>query len=152
MPAAGNERPVGDGQWVNVVLRDGTEIRCRVARAREYAARVVLALASGTTRDDVARMKGARVLAGETALRAAPGGGGVAIAPEGLTVVDESGQVVGTVVERYWTGAHEVIEVARPDGGRLRLPLIEQVISAVDVEQGRLVVGDLAPYAVEDED
>jgi len=151
-PAPGYERAVGDGQWVSVILRDETQMRCRVATARAYAARTILTLAPGVTRDAVARMKGGRVLVGEDALPTDAGPWGSVAGSEGWTVVAESGRVLGTVVERYWTGAHEVIEVAREDGKTLRLPLIEQVVSAVAVDQGRLVVGDLAPYAVEDED
>jgi 16S rRNA processing protein RimM len=70
----------------------------------------------------------------------------------GLTVVGEGDAVLGTITELIETRANDVIEVAKPGGGSLLLPVIEQVIESVDLETGRVYVGDIAPYVVDDED
>ena len=58
---------------------------------------------------------------------------------EGLTVFDERGQTLGIVEEVLATGANEVYVVRGP-GGELLLPAIRDVILAIDLEAGTMVV------------
>jgi len=140
-------------EWIHIALADGTDMRCRVEACRaESADECVLRLAAGVTRDNVARAKGGTVFLLEEQAARGPEeayGPGAWI---GLAVFDESGCPLGIVTSIYETGANDVIEIRKHSGGTLRVPVIEPVIASVDIEQGRLVLGAIGPYAVEDED
>lgn len=151
-PALGREREFAGREWVRVVLQDRTEMRCRVADLRPGTGGFIMTLASGVTRDNVARMKGASVMIGLDEQNPRPDDAHHVSELVGLEVFDEAGECLGMVTEAYSAGANNVIEIERPGGGTMRLPAIEQVIAAVDVERGALVVRDIAPYVVEDED
>ncbi len=57
----------------------------------------------------------------------------------GLTVVDESGQPLGELVEIIETGANDVY-VVRGERGEILLPALRSVILEVDLERGVMVV------------
>ncbi len=57
-----------------------------------------------------------------------------------LTVVTEDGQELGKVREVLQTGANEVLVVQRPGQSDALIPVIRDVIAAMDVAQGRIVV------------
>ncbi len=138
--------------WVRVVLRAGTEMRCRVASVRVTETGILLALTPGVTRDTVARMKGgAIVLAREEVRRPAEGGYHVSEL-ENMEVFDEEGNFLGTVKQVYSAGANDVIEVEKPTGKVMLLPVIAELVETVDVDRGRIAVRDIAPYVVDDED
>jgi len=58
----------------------------------------------------------------------------------GLQVVTDAGEVVGILEQILETGANDVYLVRRADGTELLLPVIEEVILAYEVPQGRIVV------------
>lgn len=58
----------------------------------------------------------------------------------GLRCERRDGSAFGTVKALYDFGAGDVIEVERPDGGRVMLPFTLAVVPAVELERGRLVV------------
>ena len=145
-------RHLKEADWVEAVLRDGSHVRCRVESARELAGLVVVTLSAGVTRDTVARLRGATVLA-EVDDEAPVGRGGYRLEDlKGLGVLDRTGTCLGTVATVYAAGTNEVFEVAKCGGGSLLLPAIPQVIAEVDLEKGAMVLNDVAPYAVENED
>ena len=145
-PRTDGERWPGDAQWLHLTLADGERARWRVESVREDRGEWVVTVAAGVTRDNVARARKAVVMVEAAEVEAAErrANGWV-----GFIVEDGSGHCVGTVSDEYNTGAHDVIEVARSDGGTLILPVIDQTIDRVDVARGVLVLGDVAPYAVE---
>src|SRR5215211_2025285 len=57
----------------------------------------------------------------------------------GLRVVDETGSVLGELVDVLSTGANDVY-VVRGERGELLLPAIEDVVQEVDVQGGRVIV------------
>jgi len=57
----------------------------------------------------------------------------------GLTAVDESGEVVGTVDDTFETAAHEVL-VIRREGHDLYVPFTLEHVPALDLESGRVVI------------
>ena len=67
----------------------------------------------------------------------------------GLMVETETGQLLGRVVEVLETGANDVYVVRGPTGEVL-LPAVEDVILAVDLEAGRLLV-HLLPGILEED-
>jgi 16S rRNA processing protein RimM len=57
-----------------------------------------------------------------------------------LRVLDESGRELGRLTEILETGANDVYVVTTPDGSELLLPVIADVILAVDLEKGDIRV------------
>jgi len=138
--------------WVGLGRDVDALTRCRVDAAHVRENDATLRLGAGVTRDSVAAMRKAGVFIEAPTRKARPDGGWHPAELVGLTVVGPGGAVLGTVEELIETGANDVIEVAKPGGGNLLLPVIEQVLESVDLETGRVYVGDVAPYAVDDED
>ena len=142
--ARGREDKFEEMQWIRLELRGGEAMRCRVSMARVNGDTAIVALASGVTRDAVSRMKGSAVVS------STPGhGSDAAIDFVGFGVFAESGARIGEIVGVIETKAHSVFEIDRKTGGSMLVPAIEQVISEIDRDARRIVVNDLAPYAVE---
>ena len=124
-------------------------VRCRLENLRDGGDLLIAAFAAGVPKDAVGAMRGAEIVLapGETTrpsnddLRAEN--------LPGLMVRDEDGAVLGRVVEAYASAAHAVVCVERPGGGRFLLPVIEQVLVAVDFDARVLDVKDIGPHAVE---
>jgi 16S rRNA processing protein RimM len=58
----------------------------------------------------------------------------------GLTVVDRTGTVLGTVTEVWHPPASPVLAVDRPDGRAELVPFVSAIVPTVDLAGGRLVV------------
>lgn len=58
----------------------------------------------------------------------------------GLQVVDEQGQVLGSISEILETGANDVYVVLPPKGAEILLPAVEDVILEVDLPNQRMLV------------
>jgi 16S rRNA processing protein RimM len=58
----------------------------------------------------------------------------------GLAAADGEGRVLGTVKAVHNFGAGDVIEIARADGSELFLPFTREIVPAIDLEHGRMVV------------
>ena len=137
--------------WLRLNLSDGTHLRCRVKELKGGEEEYLVSFVPGVPRDNVARMKKAvAVVAEDERKPRADGSVHVSELPE-LKVFSKDGAVIGTVVAAYETGANDVIEVEKPDGKIILLPVIEQLVESIDVEQGSLIVGDMTPYVVEEE-
>lgn len=128
-------------------LRDGEAMRCRVQTLRWDGNAAQVVFVAGVTRDNVARMRGATVLAPEDAVpnRAA---GYELDDMLGFDVVDENDTTLGTVSGVLDTKAGGILEIETTAGKRLMLPAIPEAISGVDWKAERIVVGDIGPYAV----
>ena len=59
---------------------------------------------------------------------------------QGLAVVTEDGEALGTLEDVIFTGANEVYVVQGEDGGELLLPAIEDVVLEIDLEAERMTV------------
>jgi len=137
---------------VRAVSCDGQMVRWRVAAVDVASSGVILELAPGVTRDSVAGMKGAAIVLTREEWHARSGGVYVVTDLVGMAVVDTEGGRVGVVLDAFTTPAHDIVEVERQGGGRLFLPVVDEVVVQVDLGKGVLVVGEIAPYAVYDED
>lgn len=146
----GRETALESPGRIRLVLPDGEAMVCKVMSARLEADRAIVVLAVGTTRDNVARMKGASAAVPSSGLTS--GGAEMASISEviGFEVRTTEGRVLGEITEAFETGANDVIEVANDRGGSILLPVIDDVIVSIDCDAGVVVVGDLAPYAVDD--
>ena len=58
----------------------------------------------------------------------------------GMTIVDDSGVTIGTLLNVIETGANDVYEVKLPDGGTILLPAIKECILNVDLEEKVILV------------
>ncbi|MBN2307648.1 MAG: PRC-barrel domain-containing protein [Candidatus Hydrogenedentes bacterium] len=139
-------------EWVRLRPGDGAPVRCRVDAVKRTASDAVLVLAPGVPRDSVARMKGAAVVVAKEELKPRPAGVYVVADLPGMTVVDRDGRPLGTVRDAFETAAHGVMEVDGTAGGSFSLPVVDETMAEVDVERGVVVVNDIAPYVVYDED
>jgi 16S rRNA processing protein RimM len=74
----------------------------------------------------------------------------------GLAVRDESGAEVGSVAGVVHLPGQDLLEVSRPDGRTVLVPLVAELVPTIDVGAGFLVVADrpglLDPDAAESED
>jgi 16S rRNA processing protein RimM len=61
----------------------------------------------------------------------------------GLTAVDESGTVLGTVVDIIETGANDVYVIKDEDDKETLIPALQDVVPEINVEEGRMVVRPL---------
>ena len=58
----------------------------------------------------------------------------------GLKVVEESGEVLGTLSKIFNTGASDIYVVRDDSGKEILLPAISDVIKRIELEQKRIVV------------
>ncbi len=58
----------------------------------------------------------------------------------GLTIVDDSGITIGTLIDVIETGANDVYEVKTADGGNVLLPAIKDCILDVDMDEKIILV------------
>ncbi len=139
-------------EWIGVGREEAALTRCRVDAVHRRENEATFRLSAGVTRDSVAAMRKAGVYIEAVARKARPDGEWHPAELVGLTVVGPGDTVLGTVKALIETGANDVVEVTKPEGGSLLLPVIEQVIESVDLGTGRVYLGDITPYAVDDED
>ena len=123
-------------------ISDADAQSMRVVSARPHGRVVLLRL------DDVATIEAAEPFVGrvvavdEHALPATTADEVYAYRLRGLAVSTTDGRALGTVAETFATGANEVLVVRDADREHL-IPLIADVIRAIDVENGRLVIEPL---------
>lgn len=137
--------------WITVQSADNAPLRCKVVSMKRHEDLAIVGLAAGVTKDAIALMRGAEiVIPREERLVATED---YALAElVGCNVYDEQGQRLGEVQDAFRTPAHGVLEIVRPDGSALLLPVIPEVMAHVDVAEGKMIVRDIEPYAVTNED
>lgn len=139
-------------EWVRLRKRDGEEFRCRVIQARVTGDKGILKLGPGITRDSVAGMKGYAVELLASEMKHARGS---AYDPDelvGLNAHAHDGERLGVIAAIIETKANAVIEIEKRNGGSILVPLIDEVIENVDLDKKVLVLKEMAPYAVDDDD
>jgi len=143
-------------EWIRVAAREtGPDgIRCRVTALEMLPeGGVVATLSAGVTREAIGRMKGGAVTMAPEELRDAPAADEDGVTGlVGCSVVNAAGESLGLIVDEIETGLNGAVVIAKTEGGTLILPLIEQVVMEIDLERAVMTVGDIAPYAVEEND
>lgn len=132
---------------LEVELRGGERLRCRIQSVAWDGDAARVEFVPGVTRDNVARLRGAAVLAPEGAEPKRSEGFELDDLL-GFGVVGENGTAVGTVRGVLDTKAGGILELETSAGKGLMLPAIPEVISEIDWDAERIVVGDIEPYAV----
>lgn len=112
----------------------------RVERARLHSGFAVLKLEGYDSPEAAAKLRGAVLRIPST--EAAPLSAGQYYQHQiiGLAVVTTEGEELGTVDDILETGANDVYIVRRPDDREILLPAIRDVIQAIELDRGRMVV------------
>ena len=127
---------------------DGVEFAIRIERVRPKSGGWILSFAGVRDRDAAEELRGAVLLANREDLPAPEPGEWYVSDLEGLQVVTDDGRGLGVLAEVLQLPANDVFVVR--DGAReVLLPAIDDVIVAVDLEAGRMVV-HLLPGLVEE--
>jgi 16S rRNA processing protein RimM len=105
-------------------------VPCRVKRAGGTAQRPLVRLDVARTREAACELQGCELLAAGEALDAEPHY--VVGDLIGLRVETSSGRLLGSVTDVFETPAHEVLQVAAPDGGELLVPLVDELVHVDD--------------------
>jgi 16S rRNA processing protein RimM len=111
-----------------------------VASSRVHSGSIVAEVAGVTTRDAAAALRGASIGVPQQMLPALAEDEYYQSDLAGMTVVNRSGDVLGTVVDFVESGAHPIVRIAQADGGERLIPWIEQYIDRVDVAERRIDV------------
>jgi 16S rRNA processing protein RimM len=111
----------------------------RVEAARAYRDRLVLKLHGIDDGNAAAGLRGRWVRAAASEAAALPRGRYWRAQLVGLEVRDERGRRIGTVDDVLPTAGPDLLRVTRPDGSELLLPLVDDVVRAVDLGRRRLV-------------
>lgn len=132
---------------IELELRDGEAMRCRVQKVTCDADSAHVVLVAGVTRENVARMRGATVFAPDAA---EPDREGAFDVDDllGFEVVESDETLFGTVASVMDTKAGGILNIETTAGRRVLLPAIPEAISGIDWDAERIVVNDIAPYAV----
>ncbi|EKP93698.1 16S rRNA processing protein RimM [Thermaerobacter subterraneus DSM 13965] len=137
-------RRLQPGLEVLVAPPDGGPLRAdRVEWARPHGRFWRVKLAGCPDRTAAEALRGGRLQVPEDQVPPLPPGRYYVFQLVGLDVVDSGGRKVGQVRDVLRYPANDVI-VVEGDGGReFLIPAIRQAVEAVDLERGRLVLGDL---------
>ena len=111
----------------------------RIVRVRKHSGALLLTLDGYTTPEIVGQFR--NKIAYVTALDRPPLPDGDYYHHQllGLRVLDESGMMLGQVIDILETGANDVLVLRPPTGPELLLPLIDEVILAIDLERGEIL-------------
>ena len=127
-------------------LRKGVEpvvagVRRRISAARQIPKGFLLDLDGIESRTDAQPLGGEELLLDREELDAPEPGEFYVADLVGLTAVNDTGEVIGTVTDTFETAAHEVLVIREEqDRQDLYLPFTMQHVPEVDLETGRIVV------------
>lgn len=148
-PRHGYDRALAGRGEVEFVIEGGKRVTYAVETVEEQDRYVKVTLAAGTATDDVASLKGARVLA-DAAPEIPDNPFEIAAEEfEGFTVRGPDGSEVGVVAGGFNTRAHGVLEIKRPDGRPLLAPFVSEVVAGIDLDRRAIVLRDVEAHLAE---
>ncbi len=112
----------------------------RIVSVRGHDKELIIRFAGIATPEEAGRFRNAVLYVKASELPELPEGEYYHHQLLGLSVVDESGQVLGKLVNILETGANDVYMVETPAGKEILLPAVEEVILAVDLEHHEMRV------------
>lgn len=136
-------------EWVYVQKPGGRPFRCKVDKVSTLGTPAIVTLSSGVSRDTVADLKAAKVLVPTAELGPRDVSALKPAELVGMRVYTADDSLVGEVVDGFDTKANGVLEVRGPDGGSVLLPVVPELIEEIDWDRRRVIVHDIAPFAVE---
>ena len=140
---------VEDMTWLYTRLNDNTVLRSRVAKLQDQGDGLLVTFKPGVTQDNVARMRGAVVVVKEAELQPRAEAPWHSQELLGFQVMSDAGIVLGVVTTVFESPANDAIEIEKSDGSKMILPLIPEVVLAVDLDNEAITVGDIAPFVVD---
>lgn len=119
----------------------GEEIELDVQSARFFKKFVIVKFKQFNNINEVEKFKGCELtIERKDALKLNPGEYYCADLI-GLDIVDEDGNVLGSVTDVIQTGANDVYEMKRADGGEnVYIPAIKDCIKEIDIENNKIVI------------
>ncbi len=151
-PEPGRTHQFDGLDWIQLKMDGKSPLRCKVESSRVRESAVIVRLSAGVPRDTVALMLNAETVVLSEELKQSPDGRMDVSELMDMDVVQEGKGALGTITKIYSTKANDVVEVTRPDGTSFMLPVIDKVFLNVDLERDAVIVGDIAPFVVENED
>jgi len=139
-------------KWIRLTPPGGEELRCKVTDVRETQDVYIVQLGPGTPKDLVGEMKNASATVAPEELSARSDEPPVLEELIGMTVVTTGGETLGEIADVLSAGGNDVAEVETAAGGRFMFPIVPEAVDEVDVEAGRVIVGDLTPFRVDHAD
>jgi 16S rRNA processing protein RimM len=127
-----------------------TPVRVRIESMRPDRGMIILRVAAGVPRDTVRSFDHGTLWIPAEALAPPEPEAWTIHDWVGMSVENEEGERVGEIVEVLEAPANDVITVQRPDQSRFLLPVVPEVILAVDFEAEVVRVGDMTAFAVDD--
>jgi len=118
---------------------DDERVEMRVRGVRRGAAALLLSLYGVSTRDDASRWSGATVEVPAETFEPLDEGEYYGYQLEGLVVVDEKGDRVGSVVEYTNFGAGDLLLIRTDSGREEYLPFADPYVGEIDLERGTVV-------------
>lgn len=137
-------------EWIRFVRDPAGPLRCKVTAVRGDAKVAVVVLGAGLPRDVVGQLRGARVVAAPAEIPARKSEGWRLEDLVGMAVLAEGKKPFGTVREVYEGPANDAFAVDQTGGGRCVLPVIPELIVAVDLDGRTVEIGDVGPFIVEE--
>jgi len=118
--------------WLDKIEGDGWEVRQWTASGRM----TILQLAAVTSRDQAAALRGARILVLRQSLPELPVDSFYWYQLLGMAVRDSDGRELGRVVHVHRQGgAHDFLEVSRPNQASFWIPIVRAMVNRIDLEQ-----------------
>ena len=134
---------------VTLVAPSGRALVTVVNRVRGHGGSYVLGFDAFSSPEEAAAFRGALVKISRGAAPPLPAGQYYEYELVGMTVVAETGRVLGTLEEVLETGSNHVF-VVRRDGREILIPGLKQMVASVDLESRTMTVR-LIPGMVDDE-
>jgi 16S rRNA processing protein RimM len=133
-------RALGSGRH----LRNGSEpvvdgVRRRISNARQTPKGFLLDFEGIDSRAAADSLRGEELFLDRRELDAPEAGEFYVADLVGLTVVNDAGDVVGTVKDTFETAAHEVLVISKEDD-ELYVPFTLEHVPVLDLETGRVVI------------
>lgn len=135
---------------VFVAIANEEPVPCRVQGVRFHLQEAIVQLTPGVPRDLIGRMRHAAVLASEDSLLETDTTPIKASELIGFRVVGVDGLDLGEITDVYETAYNAAIQVESEHGRPFLLPLVNEVVDAVDAESSKVFVRDIAGFAVEE--
>ena len=134
-------RAIGSGKH----LRKGMEpvvsgVKRRITATRETPKGFLVDVESIGRRESANALKGEELLLERAELDAPEEGKFYVADLVGLTVMDDEGDVLGSVSDTFQTAAHEVLVVHGKDDQELYVPFTLEHVPVLDLESGRVVI------------
>ena len=112
----------------------------RVLESASHSGNVVARLEGCSDRDAALEYRSMRVAVPRSVLPAPKKGEFYQADLVGLAVMNMEGEQLGKVAGLFSNGAHDVLRIAKADGGEQMMPLVPQFVRDIDLDGGMLRV------------